>query len=139
MADARIIKTKDPEAIKFMLKSVGDYIENKQIEEYDLETSKMWLRRNITLSTVGVWLAITEESECIGHGIAYIQAVLSHEFVNIYQLYSETMEIEEEILEHINNWSRENGVKKIMHITKFPKKWKERDFNIDKHILIKEV
>jgi len=139
MADAKIIKTKDPEAIRYMLKSVGDYIEHKQIEEYDIETSKMWIRRNITYPTVGVWLAMTEENVCVGHGIAYIQATLSHELVNIYQLFSETPEVEEEILEYINSWAQENGIKKIMHITKFPKKWKEREFEIDKHILIKEV
>ena len=139
MADIRIIKTKDPEAIKYILKSVGDYIENKEIKEYDIEASKMFIRKNITFPTVGVWLAMTEENVCMGHGIAYIQATLSHELVNIYQLYSETPEIEEEILEHINNWTQENGIKKIIHITKFPKKWKEREFEIDKHILVKEV
>ena len=139
MADIKIIKTKDPEAIKYMLTSIKNYIEKEQIDEYDFETSKIWIRKNITYPTVGVWLVLKEENVCVGYGIAYIQATLSHEIVNIYQLYSEEKEIEEKILEYIVNWTQENGITKIMHVTKFAEKWEERKFNINKHILVKEV
>jgi hypothetical protein len=134
----KIVKTKDQNAIQFLVEPIKKFIEKDEIIEYTHEAFIKWLRYSISIPSIGVWL-VQNDDKIIGFAIANIQSTLDHEFVNITQLFGEQEEIEYELINKISEWSKKNGIKIVLTSSKFPKKWKRMGFEIEAHTLKMEV
>jgi hypothetical protein len=141
----KIIKTKDPNSIKFLVDKVQELIDKENITEYNKSLFLKWLRQNISFPILGLWVAIEEfenegekSFEILGFAIATIQANLKEEYISISQLFGDE-EVEFALLEKIYNWGKENGINKFMTNSKNPERWQGYGFEIDYHILIKDI
>lgn len=142
----KIIKTKDPNSIKFLVDKIQELIDKEGITEYNKSLFLKWLRQNIAFPILGLWIAIEEfEGEepsigfnVLGFVIATIQSNLMEEFINISQLLGDE-EVEKALLEKVYGWAKENGIKKIMTNSRHSEKWQEYGFEIDYQILIKDI
>jgi hypothetical protein len=140
----KIVKTKDPSAIKYIAPLVIDSIKRDEITDYDMKAFVMWLRANISNPTIGTWVALKEEEdkplEAIGFAVAIVQQNLMREFVNISQLFGDS-ETEQLLFDAILKWTQEEACVYMVLITsKHPKKWKDEfGFEVVNHVLSKEV
>ncbi len=142
----KIIKTKDPNSIKFLLDKIQELIDKEEIKEYNKSMFLKWLRQNIAFPILGLWIAVEELQEennvtgfnVLGFIIATIQSNLMEEYVNISQILG-SEEVEKALLEKVDIWTKENGIHKIMTNSRFPKRWKDYGFEVEYHILNKEV
>ena len=142
----KIIKTKDPNSIKFLVGKIQELIDKEEITEYNKSMFLKWLRQNIAFPILGLWIAIEEfESEetptgfnVLGFVIASIHSNLMEEYVNISQLLGEE-EVEKALLEKVYGWAKENGINKIMTNARHLEKWQEYGFELDYHILSKDI
>ncbi|HBH13822.1 MAG TPA: hypothetical protein DDX29_12050 [Clostridiales bacterium] len=134
----KIIKTKDLKAIPFLIEPIKKFIERDNITEYDFESFLRWLRFNIYMPPVGVWIAQNED-KIVGYAIANIQTTLNSEFINVTQLYGEQEEVEFELIDNVREWAKKNALSIVLTSTKFPKKWKRMGFEVESHTLKMEV
>ena len=138
----KIIKTKDPNSIKFLVNKIQELIDKEKIEEYNKSMFLKWLRQNISNPILGLWIAIEEYEDkpgfdVLGFIIASIQANLMEEYITISQILG-SEEVEKALIEKVEVWARENGISKIMTNSRFPKRWKDYGFKLDYHILVKD-
>ena len=138
----KIVKTKDPNSIKFINEKVQELIEKESVIEYNKSLFLKWLRQNISNPLMGFWIAIEEKEESsdfnvLGFIVASIQSNLMKEYINISQILG-SEEVEKALLEKIDTWAKENGIDEIMTTSRHPKRWKDYGFEIDYHILSKK-
>lgn len=142
----KIIKTKDPNSIKFLVDRIQELIDKEGVTEYNKTMFLKWLRQNITIPILGLWIAIEEfegEESSIGFNvlgfvIASIQSNLMEEYVNISQLLGNE-ETEKALLEKVYDWAKENGIQKVMTNSRHSERWANYGFRVDYHILVKET
>jgi hypothetical protein len=139
----KIVKTKDPNSIKFLNEKIQEYLTKEEIKEYDKRSFLKWLRFSITIPTTGVWICMDDTEpdniKILGYIIVTTQQTLSSEHVFIVQLFGDTEEIEKDLLTTVEKWSKEIGINDIKTITLFPKKWKDKGFEVKEHLVTKEV
>jgi hypothetical protein len=141
----KILKAKDANSIRFLNLKIQEYIGKEEIKEYDKKSFIKWLRMMISSPLLGVWVCVEEneepetEEKVSGYIIVMIQQSLNSEHVNIIQLFGDTEEIENELLSHATNWTKNNGITEIKTITLHPKKWKDIGFEVKEHLVTKEV
>ena len=143
----KIIRTKDPNIIKFILPYIEKTIQ-KAREDYSVESFLKWFRISINNPLVGTWVVIKKgnklldgDSRPIAYAIATINSNLVEEYVNITHLYSEDKSATRKLFNVIENWAKENGITKIGGLTKRnPEAWKKAyGFEILYFNLIKEI
>ena len=142
----RVIKTKDPNSIKFLVDKIQELIDKEGITEYNKTLFLKWLRQNISFPILGLWIAIEEPETAessgfnvLGFVIATIQSNLMEEFINISQLLGDE-EVEKALLEKVYSWAKENGIHNIMTNSRYPERWKEDyGFEVEYHILMKDI
>ena len=138
----KIVKTKDPNSIKFINDKVQDLIEKEGITEYNKNLFIKWLRQSMSNPFVGFWIAVEEKEESVdfnvlGFIVASIQSNLMKEYINISQILG-SEEVEKALLEKVDNWAKENGIDEIMTTSRHPNRWKNYGFEVDYHILSKK-
>jgi len=138
----KIIKTKDPNSIKFIHEKIQELIDKEEVTEYNRSMFLKWLRDNISNPILGLWIAIEELEDhgfnVLGFVIASIQSNLMEEYINVSQILGDE-EVEKALMEKVENWAKDNGIQKSMMNSRHPKRWKDRGWKVDYHILSKEV
>jgi hypothetical protein len=129
-----IVKTKDPNIIKFIGERINKFIVDNDVKDYTADTFINWLRVSVTSPYVCVVVA-KEEDNVIGYCVCTIIQTFGGERLEIVQFAGDTEETEKELFSYVQNWSKELFIKRISIMTKFPKKWKDFGFELTTHVL----
>ena len=136
----KIVKTSDPNVIKAIKENVVKYIDANEVKDYDLKSITKWLRVSATNPMVVIFVAMNDEgNKSVGHCIAGIMQTLNNERFDISQIIGDTEEIEKELLLSLEKYAKELNVSQISIMTKYPKKFKENGFELNSHVLYKEI
>jgi hypothetical protein len=134
----KIIKTKDHSVIAYINDKIQQYIEREEIKEYNVQLFVKWLRTSLMSPFLAIWICV-EESKCLGYIIVQITQTLTEEKLTICQLFGDTEEIENKLLEGASVWAKNNGIRLSQVSTFHPKKWKDKGFEVKEHLLTKEL
>lgn len=127
-----IIKTKDPEVIRFILPLAKKLIDKNKYD-YSLENFAQWCRAGISNSCCGFWVCtktnggknrfLKEDKKLVGYSIAVMMSFIGNEQIFIYHLYSDdkNRKVAQDLFEAVCSWGKENGVKKVSALVKKPK------------------
>jgi len=143
----RIIKTKDPAIIKYLLPYFEKLI-SKSREDYSVESFVKWLRWSISNPLIGVWVLVRQgnkliknDTRPIGYAIATINSNLEEEYVNVSHLYSEDKKMTMKLLATVEDWAKEHGINKMGGVTKRePKAWERKfGYKLLSYNMVKEI
>lgn len=130
-----IVKTKDPNVIKFIGDRIINFVKENDVLEYDAPSFIRWLRISITTPFVVVVVSKNEADDIVGYCVASIIQTFGGERLEIIQFAGDTEEVEKELFSYVQKVAKDLFVNKISIMTKFPKKWKDFGFEINTHVL----
>jgi len=121
-----IVKTKDPEIIKFLIPMIKELIRKNAIEDYTVEDFAKWLRWHLKSPYLGLWVAIQEgntllkeSKKLVGYVVAGIQEFVCSEQVFVYHLYSnaKNRKVAQDLYKKVEKWAKENGINRLIALT----------------------
>jgi hypothetical protein len=143
-----IIKTKDPEVIKFIIPLASKLIEKNKYD-YSIEDFSKWCRGNIVNPACGFWICtkksgnnrfLKEEKKIVGYLVAVMMTFIENEQVFIYHLYSEEKKVTKNLFDTVEKWAKDNGIKKLSALVKRPKGMcKLFNAKYDSTMIVKEI
>jgi hypothetical protein len=122
-----IIKTKDPNIIKFILPLSKKLIDKNKFN-YTLEGFAKWLRIHIDNPYLGLWICVKkiggnkllkEEKKLVGYIVISFLEYLGEEQIIIYHICSidKNKNVSKKLMETVENYAKQNGVKKLIALT----------------------
>lgn len=122
-----IIKTKDPEIIKFLLPLSKKLIDKNKFN-YTLEGFAKWLRTHIENPYLGLWICVKksggnkllkEEKKLVGYIVISFLEFLGEEQIIIYHICSidKNKDVGKKLMKTVEDYAKQNGIKKLIALT----------------------
>jgi hypothetical protein len=132
----KIIKTKDHAALKVVFPAILEYMNNERCQETP-DQFIMWLRVNLQSPLTCFWVAMGEDNKVLGYCVAVVQQLIGgKESLAIVQLFGESEEIEDELMNVVEKWKNDYRIPTLVALTPNKDKFERLGMQVEEYKLV---